>query len=109
MHQITAAYSGKGLRTLAVLANPYGPAYETSQGKDLTIASPADLRWYGRTYGANYPLLIDRTFSAVNRYGAGSYPTIYVVDAKGKIAYAHQGKVSRAVLAAKVSRLLPNA
>jgi peroxiredoxin len=92
---------------MAVLANPYGSNYEVSQGKDLTIATPRDLSWYRDTYGANYPLYVDSTFRAVNRYGAGSYPTIYVIDAKGKVAYAHQGQIPPSVLSRAIAPLLP--
>jgi cytochrome c biogenesis protein CcmG/thiol:disulfide interchange protein DsbE len=106
MHSLTAAYHAKGLRTLAVLANPYGPEYEISRGKDLTIATASDLRWYARTYRANYPLLVDRTFASVNRYGAGSYPTIYLIDASGKVAYAAHGAVPRTALAARIQKLV---
>lgn len=104
---LTAQYGSRGLRTMAVLANPYGSNYEVSQGKDLTIASPRDLRWYRHTYRANYPLYVDSRFRAVNHYGAGSYPTIYVIDARGKVAYAHQGQIPRSVLSRTIAPLLP--
>lgn len=106
IHNLTASYAPHGLRTLAVLANPYGPTYEISHGTDLTIATPADLQWYAHTYKANYPLLIDPKFRAVNQYGAGSYPTLYIIDAHGKIAYSAQGAIPERVLAAKIKALL---
>lgn len=106
MRSLTSAYAGRGLRTLAVLANPYGPSYEISQGRDLSIATPADLRWYAHTYKADYPLLIDPQFRAVNRYGAGSYPTLYLIDSTGKVAFSAQGAVPRPVLASKIEGLI---
>jgi peroxiredoxin len=106
IHRLTASYAPRGLRTLAVLANPYGPTYEITHGADLTVATPADLQWYAHTYKANYPLLVDPEFRAVNQYGAGSYPTLYVIDAHGKIAYSAQGGIPQPVLAAKIKALL---
>jgi peroxiredoxin len=106
VHRLMTNYANKGLSTLAVLANPYGRNSEISRGNDLTIADKGDLTWYSTTYKANYPLLVDKTFSAVNRYGAGSYPTLYVIDARGKVAFAHQGALPYRKLAQTFDRLI---
>jgi peroxiredoxin len=91
MARVTKAYAPKNVTVWAILANPYGPDYEISGGRDLHVATHEDLAWYASTYKANYPLLIDPHFSTVNRYGAASYPTIYVVNVAGRITFAHSG------------------
>jgi cytochrome c biogenesis protein CcmG/thiol:disulfide interchange protein DsbE len=104
IHRLAATYTAKGVRVLAILANPYGQNYEISQGKDRTPASSPDLNWYRHTYNVNYPLLVDSRFTAVNRYGASSYPTLYVIDPRGKITYANQGAIPYAIMARQIER-----
>ena len=49
INQLEAAYNAKGLRTLAVLANPYGKNYDNSGGTDLTLATKSDISWFTTT------------------------------------------------------------
>ncbi len=70
----------------------------------MTLATLEDLGWYACRYRANYPLLVDHDFKAVNRYGAGSYPTIYGIDARGVVRFAAQGAIPRSTLAPKIER-----
>lgn len=102
IHKLAAAFAPKGVRVWAVLANPYGKEYEISKGRDTRLADTGDLNWYMKTYKANYPLLIDPYFKTVNAYGAGSYPTLYVINRSGKITFARSGYTPYKVLAAKV-------
>jgi thiol-disulfide isomerase/thioredoxin len=103
--KVTKAYGPKGVRVWAILANPYGPNYEASAGKDVHVADTADLVDYAQTYGANYPLLIDPEFATVNRYGAQGYPTIYLIDRTGKVASVSKGEIPYALLAKQIDRL----
>lgn len=103
LHQIDAAYGPKGLRTLAILANPYGRNYDLSNGTDLTPASRADVTWFEKTFSVTHPTLIDPTFGTVNRYGAGSYPTMYVIDGSGVVRYAIHTEAPYGDLAAAVA------
>ncbi len=64
----------------------------------------SDIAWFQRTFHTREPILIDPTFATVNRYGAGSYPTIYILDGKGVVRYASQGEVSYETLATAVGK-----
>lgn len=106
MTKLTATYVPRNVHVWSVLANPYGRGYETSGRTDLRIADKADLSWYASTYKVNHPQLIDSTFSVTNQFGAGSYPTIYILDGYGVVRYAHTGNVSYATLSAALDRVI---
>lgn len=99
LNQIDSAFASRGVRTLAILANPYGRHYDTSGGTDRRPADRADLTWYETTFKVQYPTLIDPSFATVNRYGASSYPTIYVIDGQGVIRFVQAGEVPYQTLA----------
>jgi peroxiredoxin len=106
LNQIDKTYQGKGMQTLAVLANPYGKDYDTSGGTDLRLANKSDITWFEKTFLVTHPSLIDPNFAVTNRYGANSYPTIYILDRQGKIRYSHQGEVSYADLSTALNQAM---
>jgi peroxiredoxin len=106
MTKLEKTYVPKGVRVWAVLANPYGQNYELSQRRDLSLATRDDLGWYARNYNARYPLLVDPKFATVNRYGAGQYPTLYVIDSSGKVSYARSGLQPYSTLSRQLDRAL---
>jgi peroxiredoxin len=104
--KITRAYVPRGVRVWSVLANPYGPSYETSGRSDLTLAQAADLKWFAQTYNVHHPQLIDPNFTTVNRYGVGTYPGLYVLDKSGVIRLVHDGGLNYGVLSHALDRAL---
>jgi peroxiredoxin len=106
IHRIVQTYGPRGVTVWAILANQYGQYYESSGGKNVDLASRADVAWYASTYKVNYPLLIDPKFTVVNRYGQAGYPTIFVIDPAGKIDYAHSGQVPFSALSKQIAPLL---
>jgi len=106
IHKLAAAYGPKNVSFMAIVANPYGPAYEATNGKDTSLVTANDLKYYRQTYKADYPLFYESNFKAANRYGANSYPTIYVIDKSGKVAFHTQGEIPYATLAKVLDRTL---
>lgn len=100
---IDAAFKAKGVRTLAILANPYGRDYDTSGNTDQRPVARGDIAWFARTFGATAPTLIDPSFATVNRYGVQTYPTLYVVDGAGVIRAVETGATDYNTLAAQVA------
>jgi peroxiredoxin len=92
LNQLDAAFNPHGLQTIAVLASPYGQNYDKSGGTDLTIATKSDINWFISNFKVKHPTLIDPTFATVNKYGASSYPTLYVLDKKGIVQFANTGE-----------------
>jgi peroxiredoxin len=91
IHRLTQQFTPKGVHTLAVLANPYRKNFETSGRRDLSLATVKDLAWYARQFNANYPLLIDPRFKAVNTYGVDAYPGLYVIGKDGRVLLSGKG------------------
>ncbi|HEX8918126.1 MAG TPA: TlpA disulfide reductase family protein [Chloroflexota bacterium] len=104
--RITRAYVPRGVRVWSILANPYGPDYDTSNRTDLTLATKSDLAWYASTFDVHHPQLVDPKFQTVNTYGINAYPGLYVVDSKGVISYASAGRKSYTSLSRELDRVL---
>jgi thiol-disulfide isomerase/thioredoxin len=60
---------------------------------------------FARAHGMNYPVLFGDDALAID-YGAPGFPTLFVVDAEGRIASAHVGVMTLAELEASVAPLL---
>lgn len=103
LNQVDKNYGSNGLRTLAVLASPYGRNYDNSGGTDLTVVTKPDVNWFIQNFGVKHPTLIDPSFTTVNAYNASSYPTIYVLDKNGIIRYANSGEQTYAQLAGGIA------
>jgi thiol-disulfide isomerase/thioredoxin len=103
LNRIDQAFASQGLRSLSILANPYGRNYDVSGGTDRRLANRGDIAWFKQTFTVAQPILIDPTFATVNRYGVNGYPTIYVLDRKGVIRSATSGDVPYQQLAAAVA------
>ena len=106
MHKLAQNYTNRGVDVWAVLASPFGAAYEVSRGRDISPVDRSDLSWYRQQFGVDYPILIDPRFRTVNRYLPGAYPAVYVIDRSGKIAYTHDGEQPYSLLSQQVDRVL---
>jgi peroxiredoxin len=106
LNQLDAAFRPKGLQTLAVLASPYGKNYDSSGGTDLSIVTKSDINWFTSNFQVTHPTLIDPTFATVNKYGASSYPTLYILDKNGIVRYADTGEQPYASMASVITAAL---
>jgi len=104
INNVEKQYANKGLQTLSVLANPFDRYKEAVGVSDTTLASKDDINWFVSTYNVKHPLLIDPSFSVTNQYGAGSYPTMYVLDRNGVVRYSNQGDFTQKTLADAVAK-----
>lgn len=106
MAQLHDAFASRGVQTLSVLANPYGKNYESSGQSDLRLADSGDINWFAQQFSVKTPIVIDARFGTVNAYGAYEYPTLYIIDAKGVIRYAHYGQTPYGTLASAMQAAL---
>jgi thiol-disulfide isomerase/thioredoxin len=100
--QVATRFAPQGLRVVGVSASPLA----RDQRGNTSIA---DIQAFARTYGAQYPLLLDRALVGAQRYGVRSFPTIYLVDGNGVIRYATSGEVPEQELADAITPLLSGA
>jgi peroxiredoxin len=77
-NQVSDAYKDKNVQFLGVNASPYGHDHTSAATID-------DLKWFRDTYGTQYPLMFDKDYSVSNTYAVQYFPTVYVIDATGKI------------------------
>ncbi len=76
----TYVSTGKPVEMMGINATP--------RGHDNT--SPAtvdDLKWFRDNMGAKYPLMFDKALASAQAYGVLSYPSVYIVDQNGKVAF----------------------
>lgn len=89
LNTLDKAYASKGLQTLSILASPYDRTHDATGSTNPVTKD--DITWFKNTFNVAHPLLIDPNFSTVNKYGANSYPTIYILDKNGVIRYTNGG------------------
>jgi thiol-disulfide isomerase/thioredoxin len=95
--ELLQAYGPSGLDIVGVSSSPYGIHYE-DQGSEAPI-SMGDLVSYRTTFKVAYPLVFDRNSRVFNLYGGGSsYPTYYLVDAKGVVRFGTSEGVTETTL-----------
>ncbi|MBI3972621.1 MAG: TlpA family protein disulfide reductase [Chloroflexi bacterium] len=99
LSRISERYAPRGLRVVGVNSSPVGQDQRSP-------SSVEDLRSYANTYGARFPLLLDRELIGAKRYGIRSFPTIYLVDKNGVIQFVQSGEVPETTLADVVERAL---
>jgi len=102
INNVEKQYATKGLQVLSILANPYDRFQETTQ--QYNPANADDITWFKNTYNVKHPILIDPSFSVTNQYGAGSYPTMLVLDRNGVVRYSNQGDFTQKTLADAVAK-----
>lgn len=72
--------TGKGVAMLGINATP--------KGHDGTSAVTIDdLKWFKENWGSKYPLLFDASFASAQAYAIKGYPSVYIIDKNGMIAY----------------------
>ncbi len=104
INNVEKQYANKGVQTLSVLASPFGRNYDISYHQDTSLATKDDMNWFASNFNVKHPLLVDPSFSVTNQYGAGSYPTVYVLDRNGVIRYSSQGAFAQKALADAVAK-----
>ncbi len=87
LNQLDKSYAAKGLQSLSILASPYDRTHEATGSTNPVTKD--DISWFKSTFSVQHPMLIDPDFAQTNQYGAGSYPTIYVLDKNGVIRYTN--------------------
>jgi peroxiredoxin len=100
-NHLNETYKDKGVQVLSINATT----------KDHDKNGPAtvnDLKWFRDNYAVKHPMLFDKTLKSANDYGVRGFPTIYVVDKEGKIAFTppEDSIPGYDELAAKVDELL---
>jgi peroxiredoxin len=85
-NQLSEAYKGKGAEVWSINATPYGRDYDPQKNK-FPPATTNDLKWFREQFQLTHPILFDQKLNSTQLYGVNSYPSIYIVDKEGKVAF----------------------
>ena len=80
MNDLYTAYNGKGVEFIDINATPYGHDHTSP-------ATTNDLIWFRNQFRVPFPMLFDKTLKSTADYGILGYPSIYIIDKSGKVAY----------------------
>jgi peroxiredoxin len=80
--KLNDTYASKGVQVWGVNATPYG--HDEQSKAPVTVD---DLKWFKDTFKTSYTLLFDKALKSTSDYGVNSYPSVYIVDKNGNIAY----------------------
>ena len=76
-----------------------GSPYAMTSNADQTIPeSESDVEQFEQTYNVTWPSAFDQNLTLAKTWGLGGFPTIFIVDAHGKIVYVHSGEIDESVL-----------
>ena len=104
LNSLQLAYGKRGFTVLSVSGSPNGKDYESRASAPISIA---DLLWFRQHLGAGYPQVFDPGSRIFNLYGYGqSYPTFFVIDAKGIIRFTTSVAINDKELTKQVQAVL---
>jgi thiol-disulfide isomerase/thioredoxin len=83
------------LAMVSVTGSPYGAS---STPDNIVLSSQQDVDKFDATYSITWPSLYDPDMVVAHAWGLNGFPTIFVVNAKGKIVYSADGEVSQDTL-----------
>jgi cytochrome c biogenesis protein CcmG, thiol:disulfide interchange protein DsbE len=63
-----------------------------------------DVDTFDAFYNVTWPAVFDKNLSVAQAWGLNGFPTIFIVDAHGRIVYQHSGEVDEKTLAAAAAK-----
>ena len=82
MASIADRYARRGVQVIGV----HTPEFD--QERDLAL-----LQANVRSLGVHYPVVVDNDYKMWDALGNVAWPTLYLVDARGRIRLVHQGEI----------------
>lgn len=70
---------------------------------------PANVKKAVLDLGIEFPVALDNDYAAWNRYNNQAWPTMYLIDAEGRIVYLHVGEGNYEQTERKIQQLLTEA
>jgi len=95
LRAIRARVPESRLAMLSVTGSPYAA---NSTPDNLVPENQDDVNKFDTTYSVTWPTFFDSDLTVTKKFGLNGFPTIFVVDTKGKIVYAASGEVSQDTL-----------
>lgn len=89
------------LAMISVTGSPYAA---NSTPDNLIPENQADVDAFESTFNITWPSFFDPNLAVAKAWGLDGFPTIYVVNPKGRIVYASSGEVSESELLAAIKK-----
>ncbi len=89
------------LTILSVTGSPYA---KDSTPDNMISESQQDVDAFDSQFNVTWPTIYDKDLTVARSWGLEGFPTIYVVNKKGKIVFARSGEVKQRVLADAVRK-----
>lgn len=89
------------LAMVSVTGSPYGA---DSTPENTVPENQADVDAFESTFQIAWPTFFDPNLTVANAWGLNGFPTIFIVNAKGKIVYTSSGEVPESELLAAVKK-----
>lgn len=99
LEQLLKDEGPRGLAIIGVTASASGMDHQSP-------ASMEDLKQYAQRFGVTFPLLFDASLAQARAYKVESYPTLYLLDKTGRIAWSGVGEASLDDLKGAVAKVL---
>ncbi len=95
LRDIRARVPQSKLAMLSVTGSPYA---SNATPDNMVPENQADVDNFESTYQVTWPTLFDPDMTVARKFGLTGFPTIFIVDRKGKIVYSTNGEVPASVL-----------
>jgi alkyl hydroperoxide reductase subunit AhpC len=83
-------YGKRGVQVVGV----HTPEFDQERDHDLLLANV-------KTLGVRYPVVIDNDYKMWDALGNQAWPSLYLVDARGRIRLKHEGEIHAGEQAAR--------
>jgi thiol-disulfide isomerase/thioredoxin len=101
LRSIRAKIPASRLAMVSVTGSPYA---SNATPDNFIPENQQDVDAFDAQYSVSWPTIFDTDLSVARTWGMNGFPTIYVVDKKGKIAFADSGEIPEARLLAAIRK-----
>jgi cytochrome c biogenesis protein CcmG, thiol:disulfide interchange protein DsbE len=101
LRSIRAKIPASRLAMVSVTGSPYA---SNATPDNFIPENQQDVDAFDAQYSVSWPTIFDRDMSVARTWGLNGFPTIYVVDKKGRIAFADSGEIPEARLLAAIRK-----
>jgi cytochrome c biogenesis protein CcmG/thiol:disulfide interchange protein DsbE len=99
--QLSKQFPPQRLQMVSVTGSPIGADSTADQS---VPEDQADVDSFDAFYGVTWPSIADKDLSVAKIWGLNGFPTIFIVDARGKIMFQHSGEIDEKTLAAAAKK-----
>jgi len=101
LRDIRAKLPASRLAMVSVTGSPYAA---NATPENLVPENQQDVDAFDAQYHVSWPTIFDRDMTVARAFGMSGFPTVYIVDKKGTIAFADSGEIPEGRLLAAIRK-----